>query len=286
MGFFTSLFQSLLSLVKVVVQSKPGLHVPIAQKGSSCAVLGNGPSLAGSLANHSEFFLQTPSFAVNNFATSGAFLQVKPTYYALLDPNYWSKDREAFQKYGLQKLLDALAERTTWPLHLLLPVAAKGVSHFAELTAKNPNIRIHHFNYTVYRGFESLGFWLFKRGLAMPQAQNVLVASLFLAINCGFKTIYVFGADHNWHETLHVDDENRLMVKHHHFYDNKAEVRLTPFHKTPDALFSMAEIFEAWARVFRGHEAIARYAKQREVSVFNASGTGFVDAYERINLEN
>ncbi|MFM7105462.1 MAG: hypothetical protein ACKOW8_08055 [Flavobacteriales bacterium] len=123
----------------------------------------------------------------------------------------------------------------------------------------------------------------FRYNLAMPQAQNVLVAALCTAINMDYKSIRLYGADHDWHRTLHVNDTNVLCLKHVHFYEDEQEVKYVPFYKGMhnNETFRMDEIFAAWAKVFQGYHNIAAYARKRGVKILNATPNSFVDAFER-----
>ena len=55
----------------------------------------------------------------------------------------------------------------------------------------------------------------------MPRPRNVLIPSIMLAINSGYRRVYVAGADHSWLKTLSVDDENRVVSIQPHFYKEK-----------------------------------------------------------------
>ena len=114
-----------------------------------------------------------------------------------------------------------------------------------------------------YAGFstaeESNAFY--KRNLAMPQSQNVLVACLFIAINMRFKQIYLAGADHNWLESLFVNQDNQLCIKEFHFYTEKPnELKYQLFYKNHETkeMFSVKEILQTFSKVFEGYENIKK----------------------------
>ena len=50
-GFITQIVNTCISVLKVFVRSKFGVHLPTAQE-ETCIVLGNGPSLKKSFENH------------------------------------------------------------------------------------------------------------------------------------------------------------------------------------------------------------------------------------------
>lgn len=267
---------TVVSLLKIVFLSRKAPKLPKAS-GQSCIVLGNGPSLRKSLDSHPGYFEQHSLIAVNGFALSEDFRRFKPRYYVLLDPGVW----KASQTW-IDTMVEAIAKNTSWELHLMIPGAAKG-SKRIELLRKNDFIHIHYLNYVVYKGWNKPGYFFWKQNLAMPQCQNVLVAALFLAINIGYKEIELAGADHNWHESLAVNDDNVVCLKQVHFYDQQEQIRYQPFYKTAATTetFRMDEAFHAWARVFHGYWRMRDYAHSRNSRIVNISSPSFVDAFER-----
>jgi hypothetical protein len=195
----------------------------------------------------------------------------------MLDPGIWkSTASEA------NKIMQALVAKTQWPVVLFIPRSAKNTPIFNQIQNDNKNIRVEFFNYTVYKGIQSIGHQLFKRNLAMPQSQNVLVASLFLAVNMGFKELFLFGADHTWHQQIHVNENNVVCLRDSHFYDSKTN-HFVPFYKGLHLkeTFTMAEISTTWAKVFLGYEKLNEYAHYRGATIFNLSEVSFIDAFKR-----
>lgn len=276
-AFFANCASTCVSLLKVL------LHLPYRRKipaaaAEQCIILGNGPSFKRSLELYPGFFLKHPLFAVNSFATTDTYAQLKPAYYVILDPGFWNHSGK-----HVTDTLDALRSKTQWPMQLLLPMQARHSVHFKELAKSNPQIIITYFNYTVFKGFRSIAKFCFRRNLAMPQCQNVLAASIFLGINAGFKRIYIFGADHSWHETLYVNDENVVCVKHEHFYSEGKKTEYTPFYKGLHIreTFRMDEILYTFAKTFSGYRVLQDYALQRHCKIYNASEVSAIDAFER-----
>jgi Protein of unknown function DUF115 len=280
-SFFSNCTQTIASLGKVLMKSKPGTRLPVAD-GASCIVLGNGPSLKTSLEKHPDFFKQHTLFCVNSFSITPEYTLLKPAYYVILDPGFWYGESEV-----VVNTIASLKSKTTWTVHLLVPHEAKKSANFREIEKHNSNIKISYFNYTVYKGFQNIGFWLFDRNMAMPQSQNVLVATLFLSMNTGFKEVYLFGADHGWHESLHVNDDNVLCFKDTHFYDGKEQPSYRPFYKGIHLkeTFTMHEILVTFGKIFLGYMMMNDYAKHRKTKIFNASETSFIDAFERVKIK-
>ena len=280
-SFFKKCSDTLISLGKVMIKSKPGRTLPVAGS-AKCLVLGNGPSLKQSLQHHPDLFKSHDLLCVNSFSVTDEYTLLKPSYYLMLDPGLW---------LGIHataiKTFEQLRARTTWPVTLFIPTTARKHKIFGDLAKANGNIRIVFFNYTPYRGFKAIGHWLFRHNLAMPQSQNVLVAALFIAVNMGFPQVYLFGADHTWHEQLHVNDENMLCLKDVHFYEQEERISYRPFYKdvTNTATFTMHEILATFSKIFLGYFVLNEYAKSRNCSIFNASAISFIDAFKRIKIE-
>jgi hypothetical protein len=267
---------TVVSLVKILVSSRKTPEFP-GPGSDTCIVLGNGPSLKTSFQKYPGHFERFPLICVNSFCLSPEYDQLKPGYCVMLDSGLWKADNEF-----VQNVLNALLTKTTWTMHLIIPHDAAGSALLRNLN-NHAHIRIHLINYVVFKGFSSVGHYFYKKNLAMPQCQNVLVASLFCAINLGFSKIEFFGADHNWHEQLAVREDNVVCIRQVHFYENREEVSFLPFYKTMHVkeTFRMDEAFHAWAKVFHGYFNILNYATSRSVKIVNSSEVSFIDAFER-----
>lgn len=268
-----------LSLAKVLWKSKFHVRLPEVKQ-NKCLVLGTGPSLKVSLQKHQSYMLQHDHIAVNAFAATEEFLELKPKHYVILDPAFWLTNHPT-----IMKTWEPMLVRTAWPMNLFIPFESRN-SPIMERIAENKFIHVHYFNYTVYKGFDSVGHFLYKMGWAMPQCQNVLVAATFMAVQLGYKEIELFGADHNWHEQLHVTEDNVVSVRQVHFNENVETMTYVPFYKLTHSkeVFRMDEIFIAWAKVFAGYFNVQRYAQSRGVQISNASEFSFIDAFKRIKI--
>ncbi len=282
MGEFIRQFTgSGISVLKVLAKSNFSVKLPEA-KSNTCIILGNGPSLKTSIEKHPEFIAAHSLMCVNNFAVTDEYEKLKPGYYAMLDPVYWVKNPNQM----VADCLENLRKKTTWKLQLLVPVHAKRSKAFRLLAQQNEHIEITYFNYTVFKGFENASHSFYKRNLAMPQSQNILVACLFLGINIGFKELYLLGADHTWHEQLHVNEKNEVCLKDFHFYEDEKQTNYRIFYKdlTQTDSFKMHELFHTFGKMFYGYHVIQKYAETRNCKIYNASEVSFIDAFERKKL--
>ena len=276
-GFLSEFGDSCISIIKVVIRSKILPRLPKAAD-STCVILGNGPSLKKSLSDHKNFLFKKSLICVNAFSVSDQYDEFKPQYYVILDNSFWDSNGKV-----ILDTVAALKEKTTWPVKLYLPIKASKYKRFEELAAANSNIKLHYYNYTVFKGFAGISHWFYTKNLAMPQSQNVLVASIFIAINSGFKEILIVGADHTWHENMHVNENNVLCLKDVHFYDNELKTTYIPFKKGMDLkeTFKVHEIFATWAKTFYGYIALEKYSNYKKCKIYNASEVSFIDAFER-----
>jgi len=248
-----------------------------------CIVLGNGPSLAHDLENKPDIFSSMDSMCVNFFAFSEYYEQIKPKYYVILDPNFWQENLSEGVE-DRDRFLDVFVQKTSWNLTLYMPHDAKNSTVLARLINCS-NIKTEYFNRTPVDGFSWFRHFLYKRSLGMPLAQNVLVASVFLALNLEYEEVYIVGADHSWHEEIEVGKDNVLYVRQKHFYDSEEVVELKPFfHAGDKGVFNIYQVFDGWAKLFYSYMLLRKYADELGVKIYNASSKTYVDAFERADL--
>ncbi|WP_304064062.1 6-hydroxymethylpterin diphosphokinase MptE-like protein [Pedobacter glucosidilyticus] len=274
--FFSNLINTFFSFCKIFLISGFNQKIHKTTSHHTCIILGNGPSLSNSLKEYQNHLTKYPLVCVNLFALTSEYEQLKPAYYVMHDPALWKTELPL-----PQKVFTAIKEKTNWPITLFFPYRARKSAFVQALNSEY--VKVVYYNYTIFKGFDAIAYYLFKRQLAMPQSQNVLVASLFLTINLKYKEIYFIGADHTWHENLIVNDENILCLKNVHFYSEGEQVSYKPFYKglNTQETFKVSEIFENWTKVFRGYEHIKKYAKYCNTTIYNASHVSFIDAFER-----
>ena len=278
--FFGGLAASVVSVLKLLVRSRVGLMLPVRQR-PVCAILGNGPSLNESLQDHLEFLQQTELVAVNGFSLSAVYATLKPQNYVLLDPAFFQYAPGGVRD-DVGRMLDAVLTQTSWPMNLYVPWRGRNSWLVRQIRAANPQITPVFYNYVIVRGFRWLRHSLFRAGLGMPQCENVLTAALFLMLGRRFKTIYLFGADHSWHEQLRLADSNELSVRQPHFYDTAQTGVYQPVaNPVTKQTERMAGQFLSFYRAFYSYEILKQYADSQRVNVLNASAKSYIDAFEK-----
>ena len=262
-----------MSIIKVIGLSKFSVKIPNSTQNKPCVILGNGPSLSESMANHHNFLNKAELFCVNMFANTSQYQELKPENYLLLDEAFIDPNHTL-----ASNALKQIANNTSWKINLYVPSKMSNSAYFKDIISKNESIKVIPFNYTIVSGFEGLTHWLFEHNLGMPQCQNVLVATLFMTINSGFKEIYLIGADHSWHEMIKLDEQNSLFMEDNHFYGS----RKTSLKASQISFLSRQ--FLSLHKAFYGYEVLAKYAQSKRVKVLNASTKSYIDVFDKISL--
>lgn len=271
-SFLFNCTATLLSLVKIVMQSRP-VKKEKSHTGSEIVVLGNGPSLRPMIETMPHFFKDKPLMAVNYAVLSDYFIQLQPAYYIVADSAFF------YNADHCNKLFSALSEKISWDMQLFIPTTVRKGGDWLRLIASNTHIHLHYFNMTPVEGFRSFNHWAYRNQWGMPRPRNVLIPALMTALRLNFSTIYVAGADHSWLKEVWVDDKNRVMEDLHHFYDKKGSQSFQSDKHLHDLLLSMSI-------AFRSYHVIRDYAKNRGINIFNITEGSYIDAFDRKKIES
>lgn len=279
--------RSLGSLLGMAAEART-MHLPkLDRRRAPCVVLGTGPSLKSDLAGRWDPLRTMTVFAVNGFALSNLFEQFRPSIYLVLDPDYWRDDSHTDAASHREEFFRQLEAKTHWPLLFLAPRACRQSQSWIDRGGiANPHIHVVWINRNPVEGFAWFRNLAYRLNLGIPWSQNVLVGATFFAVQLGFRQIYLLGADHSWHEELEVGDDNVLYVRQKHFYDEETPSRV-PFYKCgQQGVFTMHEIYEAWAKAFRGYFVVRDYADSVGARIWNAGSKSYVDAFVRARVED
>jgi hypothetical protein len=254
-----------------------------------CVILGNGPSLKGFLKNEQNLGLLRDKFiiTVNDAVSSSYFGQIRPACHVLIDPSYWEDNLLDIHQSRMNQFKQNMM-LIDWPIDLVMPKSASKKTALNGLK-ENTYITFKYVNFSWPKkiNIERLRFMAYKINKKAPDAQNVLIACCYIAINVGSTRIILIGADHSWHRSICVDDKNCVCWDDSHHYDNEG-LTLTPILKDlrGTEVFSMAEILEALMITFKGYEEIEKYARYMGVEIFNATKGSSIDAFKRISLDS
>lgn len=267
------LLDSVISLGKAALRSRPAGHSLRRVRGGTLIIMGNGPSLRQTIADNAATLKATDTAAVNFAANTPEFFTLKPRHYILADPHF-------FESRGADPNVELLwrnLARADWPLTIHIPAGRN-----PGFTSPRPNIDIQRFNMTPAEGSDSVSHFLFRRNLAMPRPRNVLVPAIMEGIRDGYDDIYIVGADHSWPHTLFVDDRNRVVTVQPHYYeDNRKELdRVAEAYKG----IHIHDVLGSMATAFRSYHAVNRYAKTRGARIINSTPSSLIDAFPRGSL--
>lgn len=271
--FFSKTGQTLASIAKIILLSKFG-KISKSGKGEEIIILGNGPSLNTTIAESAYFLASHKKLAVNFACNAPVFFELKPEYYVLADPHFFTSDAE-----NVISLWSNLA-KVDWQMTLFIPFK-KNSSRLSEL-ASNKNIRIERYNLTPIEGFKGFCHKVFSSGLGMPRPRNVLIPSIMLAIAAGFKRIYIAGADHSWMKTISVNENNEVVSIQPHFYkeneQEKQRVNMEYLH------YPLHQIVYSFYVAFKSYFEIKAYADSIGTEIWNITPGSFIDAFPRKKL--
>ena len=267
------ILQTVGSMVKIALLSRRSSVKTHAVGDEGIVVLGNGPSLKRTVAESSGFLECKKKLAVNFAVNTPLFFELKPEYYVLADPHFFTAGNEA-----VDKLWRTFAELTDWDMVLFVPAKAK--LPFPGVLEKNPHITMERYNLTPVEGCKRFCHFAYRRGWGMPRPRNVLIPSIMLALGMGFRTVYVAGADHSWMKTLSVDDQNRVVSIQPHFYKDseKENTRVAAEYSN----YPLYKIVYSFYVAFKAYFDIRDYAARIGATIYNITPGSFIDAFPRL----
>ncbi|MCM1450277.1 MAG: hypothetical protein NC082_08030 [Clostridiales bacterium] len=265
-----NLFNTIKSIGKLLLQSRPVKIHRQRSDGRQLVIMGNGPSLNKVIEQRDSLLKGRDTMAVNFAANTPQFFDIKPRYYTLADPHFFSSPNDP----NVSSLMANL-KKVDWPMTLFIPCKPSMV----ESLIGNDRIKIMRFNAIGIEGSHWLCRIAFNNKWGMPRPRNVLIPSIMIGIWLGYKEIFLVGADHSWTRSLWVDDNNRVVTNLPHYYaDNDHE------QSRVKALYSdipLHALFHSYYVAFKAYHEIEFWARTRGVNIYNSTPQSFIDAFER-----
>ena len=278
MKWFGMLWQSLLSVVKIVLQSKLVTRLPgHFSNPDELLILANGPSLKRTVEESADFVRGKTLLAVNFCVTSPMFEQLKPELYLIADPLFWIVPEKR------EQLFRTMAEKTTWDMNFLVPARALKNKEWHPLLAGNPHIRLYIYNTTPIEGFQGFCNWIFSKGWGVPRPHNVLIPSIAMGIRLPFKKIYLAGADHSWLPEITVTDDNVVLMHQKHFYDQNKSKAATVTQENLHSARLYTILYHMYV-AFKSYFVLEDYARSRGKEVINVTPGSYIDAFKRMKI--
>lgn len=269
--FFQQTLASVKSVAKLALHSRRCRISKASDSDQPIIIMGNGPSLADTMRDSAEALRKYPLMAVNFAANAEEFYRFRPTYYVLADPVFF----QSTDHPNVARLWENLTKRIDWGMTLYVPMKFMKT---AQQIAKG-RLNIEGFNMIGVEGYGWLENAAYSSGRGMPRPRNVLIVAIMVAMKMGYREIYLTGADHSWTRTLEVDEDNIVVSVQPHFYkDNDAErQRVASVYKN----IRLHELLLSFHIAFKAYFAIARYARRRNVEIYNSTPGSFIDAFPR-----
>lgn len=274
--------------IKIKKNKKPIKPIKIQNWGvtisdNSIAILANGPSLRDTFndVDDYKFIAKKDIFVMNSFMQDEQFFVLKPKYLCIMDEAYWIQPKHLHKRF--EKDREQL-KKVNWDMIFFMPKQAKQDNAFKKLLSENKYIKPKYINITTpFKTKDKYLFNLYKENKAMPEPQSVLVACIYIAINLGYKNIFLYGADNSWHLSLIVNDDNIPCFMDKHFYDKKEVIKYEPLYKTyTDKEFvKIREEFEAMVILHKSYEKIREYSQVMGSNIYNLSKFSCIDVFDR-----
>jgi hypothetical protein len=277
--FFRKIFETLITFAKIIYENSYRIKVKKLNKKDSFIVLVNGPSLNKDIEKLKPYLTKNKLVVVNQFSLSTYFKELKPSYYVMLDGEYFF---DKIEEKEFQQHLDTLTNEVDWEMTLFIPSRFKK-STFVTTVKQNPRITIQLFNITLANGgFKKINWRLYDNNFAMLQSQNVLVGVLFNLVKNEGKKVYIFGAQNDWHINAFVGKDNLVYLKQTHFYEEAEHiVQYRSIYKKEYVKFH--ELLESSAKALAGYHNVRHYANYKNCNIYNCSKDSFIDAFERLS---
>jgi hypothetical protein len=207
----------------------------------------------------------------------------RPKHYCLSDPIFYQESpRIGIDK--VQKLYAVMQGGIDWPMNIYTyrEHYSKFVK-FSGLTNKNINvIGVNSMQFSEKR-HQFLQNFFYAKGLSIPCHSSVIITAILVSINSGYSAIKLYGADHNFFDRLHVNENNELCVETQHFYE-KDMILIPMLHAYSNRPMKVSEYIMYMAKIFAGHESLAKYAESLNVNILNCTKNSLIDAYKRVPL--
>lgn len=255
------------------------------ERGDKLIIIGNGPSLNKSLELYGETIQHTDCLMVNHSAGTVVYDYIHPKYYLLVDPAWINPDK-SIHREAIRKTIEAIINKTTWPMKIIMPKCAKGC-YAIERFKENSNIEMLFYEDGWMTPKEMSKYEAWDKNYISPPAQTVLNTAVWLSIYWGYKETYIVGADTSFLADLRVDQEtNILYTEDTHFYSNK-DVYKDSYdsikNRRPIGTKLHEELFSI-GTALKDYWDMKEYADWKGVKVYNASEYSWIDAFERKKL--
>ena len=235
-------------------------------------IIANSPSLNEEL-EQMDMSVQSDYCMVNDSMTTPLFRKFRPTRFILADPLYFNRDLEGDNNPRIEAF-----KKCDWLMQLYVPKSV--VSITKDRLRECKSITIHTLPSSLPKSvsFVSVRNFFYRRGMACPIIQNVVVGAIYSSIMSGYKNIELYGVGHTWTTQLAVNELNQVCLSDVHYYDLNAPMQ--PWITVEGEPYRMHTVLRDLAQMFDSYWELREFANTLSgVLIINKTRGSFIDAF-------
>ncbi len=251
------------------------------QKSKKSIIIGTGPSLIKDIHEINNYKKDNCDFfAVNFFANTDTFFQLKPNYYFLADKLFWSEDLNKnflqLRNNTYQKL-----KKINWKISILCPES--GYNYIKSSLLDNPNISFIKIpEKSINLTTKKMQLYALRNRFFSIANVNSMVTLLWYSIMCNYKEIYLYGIDFSGFKSITVDQKtNYVSVPVKHFYKNSKAEKDSSNKYNSKSNKSLSERLYQNYRVLKFTDLLNELAVAKNINVVNRSSFSYIDSFKR-----
>lgn len=230
-------------------------------KQKALSIFANGPSIHDTVDYYWKTDEPMDTMMMNDAYLFDLFKEIKPEYYCFADPIDLRPWKEATSYINIISEInpDIVTFVPCW--------ARTDIGYWKTIPIKKVFISDPPLNIKKYSNY------LLKKNIMSPPIWNVSIFSLYVAIQLGYKKIYLHGYDMTLYDNIKVDDDNEVIIVNNHYYNE--EKSITYLHR------SMEYLHEAMFNNSVSFNILAKYAKVQGAEIINMSPISKLDMFSR-----
>lgn len=247
---------------------------------SKTIILANGPSLKIDIDRVIKERIRSEVYALNYFAVTEYFQEIKPEYYVLTDRMFWDQNANTNIKKDNEQLFLFL-DRVEWKMNLICPES--GFKYINQRLIKNKNIKVLKVNsVNIEFKSEKISLFALNQNIITPHFINGLVMMLWHAIHRKRLDIEIYGADFSLFKEYYIDQKtNDLYNSASHFYENSdAENNVSRKYPNEKEKMIHTRMYQQWSSFYQMY-LLSKMAKMRKIKITNFSSNSFLDCFDR-----
>ena len=286
MIYLNLVFDFIKFIVKLLVNKFDNLRSPLKisfkkQNLKKSIIIGTGPSLLKDIHEINNYKKdECDFFAVNFFANTETFFELKPNYYFLADKLFWSEELNKNFDQLRNETIDKL-KTVNWKISILCPES--GYDYIKSKLLKNSNISFINIpEKSINLSTKKMQlFALQSRFFSIPNVNSV-VTLIWYSIICNYSEIYIYGADFSGFKSINVNQKtNYVSVPVKHFYKNSKAEKDSSNKYQAKKNKSLGERLYQNYRVLKYNDLLNNLAIMRGIDIINRSSFSYIDSFKR-----